>query len=471
MWLLSQCTDCETKQEYDRSHTELTKFLQREHVQGALSQECIAAVTSLQDNLKTKEYKLAGYIRMDRMNCMDACTTSPVEGNNNAIKHGPSRLNSNLNIDNMTKKLVDGIQDRLRKRINGAIREMNKSNKASRAPTKEYLIRKGQGLVDRHYDERRFYKTVQLAPTKWIAWNFNNVDPDDLNNEMEIYLPRFVRVRELNVSKLDCGKNFVSCTCGMRTRAGVPCSCFFAISDNDYIEEEDIVDVGMVDARYLKTFNAHYGEDTKLGAMLYDAQEQCFEYEGEGIQISDEFMCQLVGNDEEQYPKMGKNTSEEEFKEAMYVMERADRQSTTRFDLERWRMFEDGWDSDTEDAILPNDNTIVSRASRQMQENIAKARAKTTEKEDDKILAMEEKKVDALRKALIEDYDSATKDERVTDDMMKELEEDLNNAFQSLWCKTTGMWGEEGGGEGSTEFYGTTGKEGPERNRKKGPVG
>ena len=257
----------------------------------------------------------------------------------------------------------------------------------------------------------------------------------------------------------------------MRTRAGVPCSCFFTIADNGYIEEEDIVDVGMVDVRYLKTFNAHYGDETKLGEMLYDAQQQCFDYDGEGIQISDEFMCQLVGSDEESYPKLGKVTSEEEYNEAMYVIERSERQSTTRFDLEMWRMFEDGYDSDAEDSILPNDNTIMSRVSQQMQENIAKAKSKTAEKEDDTLSALEEKEVDSVRKSLIEDYDAVTKDERVTRSMMEELADDLNDAFSRLWCKTTGMWGEEGGGEDSTELYGTTGKEGAERIRKKSHIG
>ena len=47
---------------------------------------------------------------------------------------------------------------------------------------------------------------------------------------------------------------------------------FFIIADNGIIATKDIVDIGMVDMGYLKLFNAHYGEKSKLGDLLYDAQ-------------------------------------------------------------------------------------------------------------------------------------------------------------------------------------------------------
>ena len=90
-----------------------------------------------------------------------------------------------------------------------------------------------------------------------------------------MYIPTFCRVRELQLVQLPCDKFFVSCTCGGRNREGIPCQCFWAITDNDVIREEEVVDIGMVDVRFLKAFNAHYGDDTELGKWLYKAQRDC----------------------------------------------------------------------------------------------------------------------------------------------------------------------------------------------------
>ena len=53
------------------------------------------------------------------------------------------------------------------------------------------------------------------------------------------------------------------------------------------------VSVEMVDVRYLKTFNAHYGEDTNIGNALLKLQTQCFQFEEFGIPISTSFLEQL----------------------------------------------------------------------------------------------------------------------------------------------------------------------------------
>ena len=49
----------------------------------------------------------------------------------------------------------------------------------------------------------------------------------------------------------------------------------------------------MVDVRFLKTFNAHYGEDTDIGNALLKLQTQCFQFEDFGIPISTSFLEQL----------------------------------------------------------------------------------------------------------------------------------------------------------------------------------
>ena len=97
--VLSQSTDCETKEEYDRSHRELTKFLNLDKTICVLGDDCMKSITKVQDNLRPKEYKLAGYMRLSITNCIDACTTSLVKSNNNTIKHGPSVINAKMDLD------------------------------------------------------------------------------------------------------------------------------------------------------------------------------------------------------------------------------------------------------------------------------------------------------------------------------------------------------------------------------------
>ena len=97
-----------------------------------------------------------------------------------------------------------------------------------------------------------------------------------------LYLPQFVRVRRLHLTTTMAGKHFVQCTCQGRKREGVPCSCFFWISDDAGVKHKDIVDLGMVDARYLRMYNSCYGEDTPNGKLMYKAQRECFEKEKNG---------------------------------------------------------------------------------------------------------------------------------------------------------------------------------------------
>ena len=198
---MSQCTEVETKFEYDRSHKELLKFLKMDTTKNILSKKCIHAVKELQKNLQTKEAKLANYIRMEMKNCMDACTTSPVESNNHAIKHGAFKVTSNMNIDKVIQRLLDHVNARLRKRKKNAIRQVNQVSKASRAPTKNHLIPKGQGLVDRNYDSRGYAKSAQTGTNKYIVFDFDRHDYTEIKDTIQVYLPKFMRVWESSVDK------------------------------------------------------------------------------------------------------------------------------------------------------------------------------------------------------------------------------------------------------------------------------
>ena len=74
----------------------------------------------LQLNLSSKEEKYAGYVRMSIKNCMNAMTTSPVEGQNKVLKHGPDYVNGNFHMDKSVSKIVRAIAHRLRRRLRGA---------------------------------------------------------------------------------------------------------------------------------------------------------------------------------------------------------------------------------------------------------------------------------------------------------------------------------------------------------------
>ena len=120
---------------------------------------------------------------------------------------------------------------------------------------------------------------------------------------------------------------------------------FFSISSNAGIDEKYIVDVGMVDVRYLKQFHAHWDEDSELGRTLHAAQQQCFVNEGCGVPIREDFANELMGKPGNSHPVLGENTTESEFEEALFVR---GCDTCTRFDLEMNRLNENepGWDDD-----------------------------------------------------------------------------------------------------------------------------
>ena len=77
------------------------------------------------------------------------------------------------------KKVCQGTDNRLQKRKDAAKRELTKRNAASRAPTAAYMTQRGQGLGDRNFDNSLNFKSAQIGPSKFIAWNFDLVDQDE----------------------------------------------------------------------------------------------------------------------------------------------------------------------------------------------------------------------------------------------------------------------------------------------------
>ena len=326
-WLQQQCTDCETKSEYDHSCVMLESFLRNPQTVNDIGAECIAAIHKLQNNLRAKEHKIANHFRMVIRNCMDACTTSPVESANASIKHGPWKVHSNMGLDVSTNRMVDGIESRLDRRQGAAHRELKRTSYSSRAPTKDDIIKKGQGLIDREFDSRLHLKSAQIGPEEWAVWDFDSwmedfaeklgakeIDKDSLYG----FLPVFLRVRIVKVNR-GIDNNFLKCSCFKWKRLGVPCRCFFRTIDNGKLDLSEMIDLSMVDIRYWKVFNARYGDGTKLSEYLYRAQVQSFKYENDGIQVSNSLLSKVVGGHTQTYPILGPNTTMEDFNEMMHA--------------------------------------------------------------------------------------------------------------------------------------------------------
>ena len=106
----------------------------------------------------------------------------------------------------------------------------------------------------------------------------------------------------------------------MYLSTSVSCLCFFRISDNAGVNPEDIVDLGMVDAHYLRMYNSCYGEDSPNGKLMHKAQRECFENEKMGMLVSDNTRHKLVHHDDADYPIIGIGTNEKDLDEEKYMM-------------------------------------------------------------------------------------------------------------------------------------------------------
>ena len=51
-----------------------------------------------------------------------------------------------------------------------AKRETGRGKSAPNASLRDYLIQKGQALVDENHDKSEHFTSAQVGPRKWIAW-------------------------------------------------------------------------------------------------------------------------------------------------------------------------------------------------------------------------------------------------------------------------------------------------------------
>ena len=95
---MKMCNSCQTKEEYDRYHAELTIFLNLATTETVLSQSCINASKDMKRDIRAREHKLAGYVRHGLKSHMLAMTTSPVEGQNKYFRHGEYKVGVNIKL-------------------------------------------------------------------------------------------------------------------------------------------------------------------------------------------------------------------------------------------------------------------------------------------------------------------------------------------------------------------------------------
>ena len=466
MWLQQQCTDVESKVEYDLSVSLLKDFLRLEETSRVLSKKCIKAVLGLLDKLQAKEYKLANYQRMDRKNCMDSCTTSPVESQNNAIKHGPNAVSSNMNMDRSTGKMLEGVNNRLQERRNHAFRELNHSNHSSSAPTRDFVTPHGQRLMDRFYDLRHHCKSAQIAPGVWRVWDFDEwmdeAKTERFQSPLWAHYPIFCRVRELRVNDLG-SRTFIKCTCKKRVKLGIPCRCFARIIDNGSVHADEMMDMAMIDIRYWKIFHAHYGEDSKVGQYLLEAQRQCFLYEHAGIAVKQSLLSKIVGDEDSEYPILGPNTTSTDYKEMLFAWGNPGR---TLVDLTRYRA---GKEED-EDLSLAQLGVVAGERRKTALSDVASAMQKRLEQNEstsnDSLWNKEEK--DSFMSTMIKRVKFIGEDEMGTTAMKQKFMMGVDKLYDEYVNEKNAKHGSSGGGNNTMEFAAVSRTRAPKERRKRG---
>ena len=69
---------------------------------------------------------------------------------------------------------------------------------------------------------------------------------------------------------------------------------FFRIGENCKLPHKHILDLNMIDIRHWKAYHAYYGDDSPIGAYLYDAQEETFRQEDYGTRVNNELASELT---------------------------------------------------------------------------------------------------------------------------------------------------------------------------------
>ena len=89
------------------------------------------------------------------------------------------------------------------------------------------------------------------------------LNQSQVNGQCMCALPRFLRVHKM-FGKFANNLTFIWCDCGFYDRCGVPCPHVFRLVDE--------MSINMVHICHWKVYDAHYGDNTKLGKLMIQAQ-------------------------------------------------------------------------------------------------------------------------------------------------------------------------------------------------------
>ena len=431
--------DCRNKPEYDRYHAELSIFLGLKTTKSMLTRDCINAIKQMKRELRSRENKLAGYVRHCMKSHMLAMTTSPVEGQNVHLRHGGDQLGERYHTNDAVRRMVTRIQRNFRARRARAFDELSRNCIFSIAWTGTYFIRKGQALVDRFHAKRRWLKSARLSRDTYITWNFDIDEWMELPDKLYVHLPCMLRVEVLKLSPLSDENPFIKCTCGVREGIGVPCACYFRIGDNAGLSFRDIIHPRMLDIRYWKLFHTHYGTNTNLGEWIYRAQEEAFENESRGIPVTPIVMEKLSRehanvNNNIVYPQLGPNTSQSDLQEALFVR---NRETTTVRDMERYRELErkEDYQDGPWSRVNGSDDFVttacMSPTGRKMQDGIEKSvlERKTASRQKKAYVRPTEERKDAFYTNLTHHMKEFLNDSRTSVDLLERVEKSITEQF------------------------------------------
>ena len=329
------CTDCRTEDECQRYHDDLMSFLDEENTKKEVGKKGIAAVRSLARKLHTDRAKVSGHRRMFLKDVVSAMTTSPVEGQiGETRKTGANRC---IHMHDSIGLVMGRVERNLEDRLSAAHRELASVNMSSCSPTNAFLIRRGEALVGRCYEERLPLKSAQTTHDTWITWDNSAVDRSDARGTLFDRITKMMRVSTLRLYRDEDGLWFVLCDCGGKENLGVPCGCFYRIAETAGVPKEEIVDLVMISPRYLKCWQTHYGTPSTLGTLLYEAQAQAFADKRKGIRVPDKVARRLlhpVNAPDHAFPHFGRDTNPSHYKEAQFILKR---KCCTRSDLVQFR--------------------------------------------------------------------------------------------------------------------------------------
>ena len=100
-------------------------------------------------NINTKESRLSNAVCMFRTNCMDTGTTSPVEAQNRVFKHGPMKVDGQMNLDKAMETIVQYQKWRLHHRQLKVTQSMGKKTTSSLSSTHNMMNKKDRHLLIR----------------------------------------------------------------------------------------------------------------------------------------------------------------------------------------------------------------------------------------------------------------------------------------------------------------------------------